>query len=142
MVELSGSFVMFKIFLWATEFEFILSDILTDVLGFAGRGWGNVSVLNENLCITVLTGGLGFRLAGGGNPDNSPAFLEFTVSLTFAGAVVNGSELALKLLLSARFFLGGFKIRTGVQIICPICHNSFKSFNLSKHKETLAVGSR
>jgi len=42
MVELSGSFAMFKIFLWATEFEFILSDILTDVLGFAGRGWGNV----------------------------------------------------------------------------------------------------
>ena len=95
---------MFKIFLWATEFEFILSDILTDVLGFSGRGWGNVSILNENLCVTVLTGGLGFHLAGGGNPDDSPAFLEFTVSLTFAGAVVNGSELALKLLLSARFF--------------------------------------
>jgi len=104
MVELSGTFVMFKIFLWATEFEFVSSDILTDILGFAGRGWGNVSVLNENLCITVLTGGLGFRLAGGGNPDDSPAFLEFAVSVTFAGAMVNGSELALKLLLLARFF--------------------------------------
>jgi len=104
MVELSGSFVMFKIFLWATEFEFILSDILTDVLGFTGRSWGNISILNENLCVTVLTGGLGFCLAGGGNPDDYPAFLEFTVSLTFLGAMVNGSELALKVLLSARLF--------------------------------------
>ena len=52
----------------------------------------------------MLTGSLGFHLAGGGNPDNSPAFLEFTVSLTFVGAMVNSSELALKLLLSASFF--------------------------------------
>ena len=104
MVELSGSFVMFKIFLWATEFKFILSDILTDILGFTGRGWGKVSVLNENLCITALTGGLGFCLAGGGKPEDSPAFLEFAVSLTFAGAMVNSSELALNLLLLARFF--------------------------------------
>lgn len=105
-VELSGSFWfgMFIIFLRATEFGFILSDILTGVLGFTGRGWGNVSVLNENLCATALTGCLGFRLTGGGNPDDSPAFLEFAVSLTFAGAVVNGSELALKLLLLLDYF--------------------------------------
>lgn len=96
-VELSGSLTIFIKFLWATEFGFIVSDTLTDVLGCAGRGWGNVSVLNENLCATVLTGGLGFRLAGGGNPDDSPAFLEFAVSLTFAGAVVNGYELAFKI---------------------------------------------
>jgi len=94
MVELSGSFVMFKIFLWATEFDFILSDILTDILGFAGRGWGSISILNENLCVTALTGGLGFCLAGGGNPDDSPASLEFAVSLTFSGVMVNSSELA------------------------------------------------
>lgn len=97
MVELSGSLAIVVIFLWATEFGFILSDTLTGVLEFMGRGWGNVSVLNENLCVTVLTGGLGFRLAGGGNPDDSPAFLEFAVSLTFAGAVVNGYELVLKI---------------------------------------------
>jgi len=58
-----------------------------------GRGWGNVSVLNENLCVTALTGGLGFLLTGGGNPDDSPAFLEFAVSLILLGAVVNGCEL-------------------------------------------------
>lgn len=103
-VELSASIGIFIIFLRADEFEFILSDILTVILGFTGRGWGNVSVLNENLCVTVLTGGLGLRLTGGCNPDDSPAFLEFAVSLTFLGAVVNGYELALKLLLSATLF--------------------------------------
>jgi hypothetical protein len=109
MVELSGSFAIFKLFLWATEFEFILSDTLTEFLGCAGRGGGNVSVLNENLCVTALTGGLGFRLVGGSNPDDSPAFLEFAVSLTFAGAVVNGSKLALKLLYRLDIFLGVVK---------------------------------
>lgn len=95
VVELSPSVGIFIIFLRAAEFGFILSGTLTVILGFAGRGWGNVSVLNENLCATVLTGGLGLCLVGGGNPDDSPAFLEFAVSLTFAGAVVNGYELAL-----------------------------------------------
>ena len=79
MVEPSGSFVMFKIFLWATEFKFILSDILTDVLGFAGRGWGNVSVLNENLCVTVLTGALGFCLPGGGDTECSHTLLKMRI---------------------------------------------------------------
>jgi hypothetical protein len=96
-VELSGSPTIFIIFLWATEFGFILSGTLTDVLGGVRRGGGNVSVLNENLCATALTGGLGFRLVGGGNPEDSPAFLEVAVSLTFAGAVVNGYELAFKI---------------------------------------------
>jgi len=70
-----------------------MSDILTEALGFAGRGWGKVSVLNENLCVTVLTGCVDLRLTGGGNPDDSPAFLEFAVCLTVLGAVVNGCEL-------------------------------------------------
>lgn len=96
--EVSGSSAMFIIFLRAAEFEFILSAALTDILGIMGRGWDTVSVLNENLCVTALTGCLGLRLTGSGNPGESPALLEFAVFLIFTGAVVNGSELVLKLL--------------------------------------------
>ena len=96
--EVSGSSVMFIIFLWAAEFGFILSAALTDVLGITGRGWDTVSVLNENLCITALTGFLGLRLTGSGNPGKSPALLEFAVFLIFMGAMVNGLGLVLKLL--------------------------------------------
>ena len=63
-----------------------------------GRGWDTVSVFNENLCVTALTGCLGLRLTGSGNPGESPALPEFAVFLIFTGAVVNGSELVLKLL--------------------------------------------
>jgi hypothetical protein len=99
---LSGIFV---IFLWANEFGFILSDALTVFLRITrGGGWDTVSVLNGNLCTTVGTGCLAFRLGGGGKPDDSPALIEFAVCLIF-GAVVNGSALVFKLLQMLAVFL-------------------------------------